>query len=104
MLTRCMSHPPQGVFGKTVRKTDYEVEYRRARQKVRTAEYEDIRAEHPAVERKLGELLNCHGGRRTPYRGRWQTLIHELMAGAAANIKRLVRLCDGQPTMLVVAR
>lgn len=101
MLERCMSHPPGGVFGRTVRKTDYEVEYRRARQKAQTAEYEDIRAEHPAVERKLGDLLNRHGGRRTPYRGRWKTLIHELMAGTAANVKRLVTLCEGLPTALV---
>ena len=96
-----MSHPPRSVYGKTVRKTDYEVEYRRARQKTQTAQYADIRAEHPAIERKLGELLNRHGGRRTPYRGCWKTLMHELMAGTATNIKRLVTLCDSRGTMLV---
>jgi len=87
-----MTHPPQGTFGKTVRKNDYEVEYGRARQKATTPEYAEVRREHPKVERKLGELMNRHGGRRARYRGRWKVLIQELMACTATNVKRLVRL------------
>lgn len=104
MLDRCMTHPPKGAYGKTVRKTDYEAEYRRAREKANTAEYQAVRQEHPMVERKLGEMLNRHGGRHTRYRGRWKTLIHELMAGMATNVKRLVTLREGSPTVLAPER
>jgi hypothetical protein len=88
----CINHPLRGPFGRTVRKTDYEAEYRRAREKATTADYEAVRAEHPKVERKLGEMLNRHGGRKTRYRGCGKVLIHELMAGMATNVKRMVRL------------
>lgn len=94
LLPECMTHPPQGTFGKTIRKNDYEVEYRQARQKATTAEYAAVRREHPKVERKLGEVMNRHGGRRARYRGRWKVLIQELMACTATNVKRLVRLLD----------
>jgi len=92
LVSQCMMHPPQGTFGKTVRKNDYDAEYRRARQKATTPEYAEVRREHPKVERKLGEVMNRHGGRRARYRGRSKVLIQELMACTAANVKRLVRL------------
>lgn len=92
LLSHCLNHPPRGPFGRTVRKTDYEAEYRRAREKATTAEYQAVRAEHPKVERKLGEMLNRHGGRRARYRGRGKVLVQELMAGMATNVKRIVRL------------
>jgi len=92
LLSRCMSRPPRGPFGRTVRKSDYEVEYRRARQKATTPAYAAVRSEHPKVERKLGELLNRHGGRRAHYWGLEKVLIQELMAGMATNVKRMVRL------------
>jgi IS5 family transposase len=92
LLGQCMSHPPRGTFGKTIRKNDYEAEYRRARQRATMAEYAAVRAEHPKVERKLGEVLNRHGGRRARYWGGYKVLIQELMAGFATNVKRLVRL------------
>ena len=92
LLPNCMSHPPKGRSGKTVRKSDYEEEYRRARAKAATPEYSKVRAEHPKVERKLGEMLNRHGGRRARYHGQGKVLIQELMAGMATNVKRMVRL------------
>jgi hypothetical protein len=92
LLSHCLNHPPRGPFGRTVRKTDYEAEYRRARKKATTAEYQAVRAEHPKVERKLGEMLNRHGGRRARYRGRGKVFVQELMAGMATNVKRIVRL------------
>lgn len=91
-LPLCMSHPPKGWSGKTVRKNDYEEEYRRARAKATTAEYGEVRAEHPKVERKLGEMLNRHGGRRARYHGHEKVSIQEVMAGMATNVKRIVRL------------
>lgn len=103
LLSRCLSHPPRGSSGRTVYKSDYEAEYRRARQKATTPEYQAVRAEHPKVERKLGELLNRHGGRRARYWGMDRVLIQELMAGLATNVKRMVRLlcaptaaCEGE--------
>jgi transposase len=92
LLGQCMSQTPRGKFGRTVRKNDYEPEYRRARQKATTEQYASVRAEHPKVERKLGEMLNRHGGRRARYWGTKKVLIQELMAGLATNVKRLVRL------------
>ena len=91
LLARCMKQVP-GRHGRTVCKSDYQTEHDRARQKATTSQYRDIRREHPAVERKLGEMMNRHGGRRARYRGLWKVLIQELMVATAANAKRLVRL------------
>jgi hypothetical protein len=92
LMARCLKRTPQKTFGRTVRKTDYQVEYQRARDKSTTAEYAAVRREHPKIERKLGEVMNRHGGRRARYRGRSKVLIQELMACTATNVKRLVRL------------
>ena len=92
LMDRCLEKAPQKTFGRTVRKTDYRVEHERARKKATTAEYAAVRREHPKVERKLGEIVNRHGGRRARYRGQWKVLIQELMACTATNVKRLVRL------------
>lgn len=89
---RCVPRPPRGPFGRTVRKNDYEVEYRRARNKATTPEYEAVRAEHPMIERKLGEVLNRHGGRRARYWGIDRVEVQELMAGFATDVKRIVRI------------
>jgi IS5 family transposase len=92
LMDRCVKETPQKAFGRTVRKTDYQVEYQRARDKATTEAYAVVRREHMKVERKLGEVMNCHGGRRARYRGRWKVLSQELMACTATNVKRLVRL------------
>jgi transposase len=92
LMDRCLKETPRKAFGRTVRKTDYQVEYQRARDKATTEEYAAVRREHMKVERKLGEVMNCHGGRHARYRGCWKVLIQELMACTATNVKRLVRL------------
>ena len=94
LLPQCMKKPPAPTspFGRTVCKNDYEAEYQRAREKATTPEYDAVRAEHPKVERKLGEMLNRHGGRRARYWGMEKVLVQELMAGLATNVKRMVRL------------
>ena len=102
LLGSCMSHPPRGHFGRTVRKNEYEAEYRRARQKATTAAYQEVREEHPMVERKLGEMLNRHGGRRARYWGPGKVLVQELMAALATNVKRIVR-CLCAPTAALEA-
>jgi transposase len=91
---QCMKERPR-TFGRGVRKNDYEAEYRRARQKAQTPQYAAVRAEHAKVERKLGELMNRHGGRRARYHGRPRVQIQELMACTAMNLKRIVRLLCG---------
>jgi transposase len=91
LQARCMKQRP-GRYGRTVCKTDYQVEHDRARRKVATPEYAAVRRDHPKVERKLGEVMNRHGGRRARYRGRPKVLMQQLMACTATNVKRLVRL------------
>ena len=91
LLSRCMKQPPAR-DGRTVSKSDYQAEHQRVRDKAATPAYTAVRREHPKIERKLGEVMNRHGGRRARYRGRWKVLIQELMACLATNVKRLVRL------------
>mgnify|MGYP003575622510 FL=1 len=91
LVAQCMKDPPRK-HGRTVCKSDYQVEHDRVRQKATTPPYAAIRREHPKVERKLGEVMNRHGGRRARYRGCSKVLIQELMACTATNVKRLVRL------------
>jgi transposase len=91
LLAQCMKQTPRR-HGRTVCKSDYHAEHQRAREKVTTPQYTAVRREHPKVERKLGEVMNRHGGRRARYRGRLKVLMQELMACTATNVKRLVRL------------
>ena len=73
-------------------KNDHEAEYQRARERAKTDEFAAVRREHPAVERKLNELLNHHGGRRARYWGRAKVHIQQLMTGFVVNTKRIVTL------------
>ena len=91
LLPKCMKNRPKH-FGRNVRKNDYEKEYRRVRERATTEAYAAVRTEHPKVERKLGEVMNRHGGRRARYHGTEKVLIQELMASLATNVKRIVRL------------
>lgn len=92
LMARCLKPLSRRRRGRSVRKLDYQKEHRKMREKATTTAYAEVRREHPKVERKLGEVMNCHGGRHARYRGRWKVLIQELMASMATNIKRLVRL------------
>lgn len=91
LLARCMKGQPKR-YGRTVCKTDYQAEHDRARQKTTTQQYAEVRHEHRKVERKLGEVMNRHGGRRAQYWGLSKVLIQETMASLATNIMRMVRL------------
>ncbi len=95
LASQCLSpqrQSSQSPFGRTVTKNDYQEEYRRAREKATTAAYEATRREHMKVERKLGEVMNRHGGRRARYWGQAKVLIQELMACQATNVKRMIKL------------
>lgn len=96
LLSQCMEKPPKRA-GRSVNKNDYEEEYRRVREKAATEAYAAVRAEHPQVERKLGEVMNRHGGRRAKYHGKGKVFIQELMASTATNVKRIIALfCAGK--------
>jgi len=98
LLAQCMKDAPQR-HGRSVCKSDFQVEHQQARQKTTTPQYAAVRREHPKIERKLGEVMNRHGGRRARYRGRWKVLTQELMACTATNVKRLVRLLCAPETV-----
>lgn len=93
---------PQSRVGRRVAKNRYEADYERARAKVATAVYQETRKRHPVIERKLGELLRHHGGRRARYWGTAKVKVQQLMTAMAVNIKRLVRLLNAPA--LAVAR
>lgn len=88
----CLSMPQ--VKSRSVIKNDYEAEYRAAQAKAQTAAYAATRKEHPAIERKLSELVNRHGARRARYRGQRGVHWQMLLTGLVVNLKRLVRLRD----------
>lgn len=92
LLARCVAKPHQGAFGRSVSKNDYEAEYRRARARAQTTQFKEVRREHPAVERKLNEVLNHHGGRRARYWGRAKVHVQQLMTAMVVNAKRMVTL------------
>jgi hypothetical protein len=75
-----------------VTKNDYDAEYQAARAKAQTPEYATVRREHPAIERKLAELVQRHQLRRARYRGRRGVLYQSLMTTLVVNLKRIVRL------------
>ncbi len=81
-------------FGRSVRKNDFQPEYDMVRERAQTDEYTDVKRDHPKVERRLGELINRHGGRRARYRGTARVFAQQLMGAMTANIKRMIRLLD----------
>jgi hypothetical protein len=94
---RCVSGTLQGLFGRTVRKSDYEEEHRRARAKTQTPAYAAVRQEHPKVERKLSEILVRHDGRHARYWNLAKVFCQELLTTFATNVKRMVRLNCAPP-------
>jgi transposase len=77
---------------RSVCKNDYEAEYRAAQAKAQTPEYATTRKEHPAIERKLAELVQRHALRRARYRGLGKVRMQGLLTGLVVNLKRMVRL------------
>ena len=92
----CVPKLPQA-RGRAVIKSDYEAELQAARAKAQTPAYAQVRREHPAIERKLGELVRRHGARRARYWGRPRVLLQQLLTGWVVNIKRLVKLLVDPP-------
>lgn len=93
LLSAC--HPnfnPQGRVGRRVSKNEYEQEYQQARELARSEQYAEVRRRHPAIERKLCEMVHHHGSRWARYRGRARVKIQQLMTAMAVNIKRMIKL------------
>jgi len=88
---QCMRNPSER-NGRTVLKNHYEKEYRAARAKVQTAKYKEVRRQHPAIERKISEVVRHQKGRRSRYRTQPKVLIHGLLTVLAVNVKRIVNL------------
>ena len=88
----CVSKFGKTPFGRSVRKNDYEAEYARVRERAQTEEFEQIRSRHPAIERKLNECANHHGGRRACYWSRPKVAVQQLGIAMAVDIKRMIKL------------
>jgi transposase len=103
MREQCLSKPETKC--RTVTKTDYEAEYRAARAKAETPEYARVRKEHPAIERKLSEMVNRHGMRAARYRGLPKVKRQAWLTALVVNLKRMVRLViDPDPGWLGMGR
>jgi transposase len=83
--------------GRQVSKNDFQPQYQAAKERATSEEYKQVRKEHPAVERKLGELVRWHNGRRVRYRGRLRVKVQYLLLGIVANCKRFLRLLTTAP-------
>jgi transposase len=87
---QCLSNP--NAKARTVVKNDYEAEYKAARAKTATPEYAETRKRHPAIERKLSELVRRHDARHARYRGLRKILRQGWLTALVVNLKRLLRL------------
>jgi transposase len=90
LRTQCLK--PNTPRGRTVIKNDYEAQYRAAQQRAQTLAYQEVRREHPRIERKLAELLRWHAGRRVRYRGRLRVKVQYLLTATVINCKRIIKL------------
>jgi transposase len=95
LQARCLPRRPPHL-GRVVTKNDYEAEYQAARAQAQTAAYRAARREHPAIERKLGEMARWHRARRARYRGGAKVLLQGLLTGLVVNVKRIVSLVAGR--------
>ena len=95
-----MAKPKTTTGGRTVIKNDYEATYRAAREKAKTPRYQEVRRQHPKVERKLGELARWHKARHARYWGTPKILIQALLTGLVVNVKRFLKLVEApaEPT------
>ena len=92
LVAKCVSRPESGAIGRTVRKNEYEAEYDRARERAATEEYASISRKHPAIERKLNDVMNYCGGRFAKYWGHEKIRIQQYMCCMTSNIKQMTRL------------
>jgi len=97
--TQCRACPvraqclrPTARGGRTVIKNNYEAQYRAAQQRAQTVAYQEVRRQHPRIDRKLADLIRWHNGRRVRYRGRLRVKVQYLLTAVVVNCKRIVKL------------
>jgi transposase len=95
LRANCLKSDKRGA--RKVSKNDFQAQYKAAKERATTDEYKQIRKEHPAIERKLNELVRWHDGRRVRYRGRLRVKVQYLLLGVVVNCKRIVRLLTAAP-------
>lgn len=95
---RAQCLPEKNNQPRKVSKNDFQAQYTAAQQRATTDEYKQIRKQHPAIERKLNELVRWHQGRHVRYRGRKRVQVQFLLLGLVVNCKRIVRLLLAAPT------
>lgn len=104
LLSQCFAAmTARSRYGRQVTKNEYEAEYERAREKSRTPGYAQVRQEHPAIERKLNEIVRHHGGRYARYWGHAKVRAQQIMTCFAVNVKRIIRLLRGDLERLAAA-
>ena len=97
LLAQCKTElNPKSPFGRSVTKNDYEAEYERARAKSQTPEYEAVRRRHPAIERKLNEIVRHQRGRFARYWGLPKVKLQQCMTCFTVNVKRISRLLKAE--------
>jgi len=95
LRANCLKPTNRGA--RRVSKNDFQAQYQAAKDRATTAEYQQVRQEHPAIERKLNELVRWHDGRRVRYRGCLRVKVQYLLLGIVVNCKRIVRLLTAAP-------
>ena len=95
---RAQCIPAKNKQPRQVSKNNFQAQYTAAQQRATTDEYKQIRKQHPAIERKLNELVRWHQGRHVRYRGRGRVQIQFLLLGLVVNCKRIVRLLLAAPS------
>ncbi len=80
---------PKSPKGRRVNKNVYETQYQAAHEKAKTAHYQEVRRRHPAVERKLNEIVRHQGGRQCLFFTRAKVRAQQLMTCFAVNLKRI---------------
>jgi transposase len=91
LFDHCLGRLPKAT-GRQVVINDYAAEYAAAREFATSEPYRQIRREHPAIERKLADVVRRHAGRWARYRGRARVRIQYLLTGLVVNVKRMVQL------------
>jgi hypothetical protein len=92
LASQCHRSKENSPFGRSVKKSEYEAEHQRIRDRSRTDRFAEVRKAHPAIERKLNALVNHHDARRSRYRGKDKVPIQMFGTAMVFNMKRLIKL------------
>jgi len=95
LRSQCLADPETP--SRTLIKNDYDAEYKAAQAKAQTPQYAQVRKEHPAIERKLSELVRRHDLRHARYRSLSKVRRQALLTAIAVNVKRMIKLRASPP-------